>query len=77
VRKKKAHRKFILSGGDDYELVFTAHKRQREALAAISRELALPLARVGVIEKGNPILTVVDRNRKPVPIGRGFDHFAT
>ena len=77
VRKKKAHRKFILSGGDDYELVFTAKKEQREAIAAISKELALPLTRVGVLEKGNPILTVVDRNRKPVRIERGFDHFAT
>lgn len=76
VRKKKAHRRLILSGGDDYELVFTAGKKRREVLAAVSKELGLPLARVGVIEKGNPILTVVDRNRKPVPIERGFDHFA-
>ena len=76
IRDRKMHHRLILSGGDDYELVFTAKKKSREAIAALARDLDLGLARVGVIEKGNPILTVVDRNRKPVRIERGFDHFA-
>ena len=76
IREKKTHHRLILSGGDDYELVFTAKKRSREAIGALAQELALALTRVGTIEKGNPILTVVDRNRKPVRVERGFDHFA-
>jgi thiamine-monophosphate kinase len=77
IKEKKAHHhRLILSGGDDYEIVFTAKKKSREVIAALARELGLALARVGTIEKGNPILTVIDRNRKPVRVERGFDHFA-
>jgi len=76
IKDRKTRHRLILSGGDDYELVFTARKKQREAIAALSMELGLPLTRVGAIEKGNPILSVVDRNRKAVRVERGFDHFA-
>ena len=76
VKDKKTRRRLILSGGDDYELVFTAKRKQRETIAAISKEVGLALTRVGTIEKGNPSLVVVDRNRKSVRVERGFDHFA-
>lgn len=76
VRDKGRKIAMILSGGDDYELVFTAHRKRRAALAALSEELGLALTRVGAIEKGKPRLSVVDRDRKPVRVGRGFDHFA-
>jgi thiamine-monophosphate kinase len=75
-KEKKTRHRWVLSGGDDYELVFTAKRQRREAIAALAQELGLALTRVGTIEKGNPILTVVDRNRKPVRVERGFDHFA-
>jgi thiamine-monophosphate kinase len=75
LNDKKKHQ-MILSGGDDYELVFTAKKKQREAIGALAKELGLPVTRIGAVEKGNPILSVVDRHRKPVPVERGFDHFA-
>ena len=67
---------YTLSGGDDYELVFTAAPHQREAVAAASRESATPVTRIGTIE-AEPGLRVAD--------GRGqllqrrwvsFDHFA-
>jgi thiamine-monophosphate kinase len=73
-RKQKI--RMMLSGGDDYELVFTARASEREAIAALAKDLGLALTRVGAIEKGNPHLSIVDRNRKPVPLERGFDHFA-
>jgi thiamine-monophosphate kinase len=76
IHDKKRRTQLVLSGGDDYELVFTAAKAQRERIAALSKDLGLALTRVGTIEKGNPHLSVVDRNRKPVAIERGFDHFA-
>jgi thiamine-monophosphate kinase len=76
IKEKKAHHKLILSGGDDYELAFTASARQRGRIAALSKELALALTRVGATESGNPHLRVIDRNRKPVQVERGFDHFA-
>src|SRR5205085_11723438 len=44
----------VLSGGDDYELLFTAPRESRAALEALSGELALPLTRIGAIEAGAP-----------------------
>lgn len=75
ISERKRNR-MILAGGDDYELVFTAPKKQREPIAALAKPLGLALTRVGAIEKGNPGLSVIDRNRKPVRIEPGFDHFA-
>ena len=62
-------RRCILSGGDDYELLFTApaaRRRDVEALGAI---------RIGEIVAGRE-LAIVDAAGRPVPHQGGFDHFA-
>jgi thiamine-monophosphate kinase len=69
-------RRCVLSGGDDYELVFTARQGARGEIDALSRSLNLPLARVGSIQRGVPDLAVLDANERPLPLERGFDHFA-
>ena len=66
----------VLGGGDDYELVFTAREERRAEIESLSRELALPLTRVGSIEQGKATLRVLDRDRRPMPVARGFDHFS-
>jgi len=66
----------VLAGGDDYELVFTARQERRAEIEALGRELKLALARVGSIQKGPPALQVLDAGRRPMPLARGFDHFA-
>jgi thiamine-monophosphate kinase len=69
-------RQCVLAGGDDYELCFTAPAGARETIAAISRQLDLPLTRVGAItaEAG---LRLVDAGGSPVTFtGTSFDHFA-
>ena len=66
----------VLSGGDDYELLFTASADRRSLLEALSRELRLPLARIGIITPGDANLTVLDESGRPLPHRRGFDHFA-
>ncbi|WP_223851373.1 thiamine-phosphate kinase [Cupriavidus pauculus] len=66
-----------LTGGDDYELCFTAPADARETLAGIATRLGLPLTRVGAItpEAG---LRLVDRDGNPCRFdGAGFDHFAS
>jgi thiamine-monophosphate kinase len=72
----KLQRRCVLSGGDDYELAFTAPQAKRDAVAAIGAGLKLPLARVGSIGKGNPDLAVLGANGKRLKVERGFDHFA-
>jgi thiamine-monophosphate kinase len=66
----------VLGGGDDYELVFTARAERRADIESLSRELALPLTRVGSIEQGEAKLRVLDRDGRPMPVARGFDHFS-
>ncbi|WP_313953161.1 thiamine-phosphate kinase [Accumulibacter sp.] len=66
-----------LSGGDDYELVFSAPLSKRPVLAALAAELDLPLWRFGRITgAAAACLTVLDENGQSLPIdGKGFDHF--
>ena len=67
----------VLSGGDDYELVFTAPRERRRELEALSRELGVPLARIGTIQSGQPRLVVLDAANQPMRFRGGFDHFAS
>ena len=66
----------VLSGGDDYELAFTAPPAARQAVAAASMSSQTPVTRIGVIQS-EPGLRLVDGAGKPVD-GQfdSFDHFA-
>jgi len=66
----------VLSGGDDYELLFTAPRERRREIDALSRELGVALTRIGAIQSGQPRLAIVDAAGKPMPFRGGFDHFA-
>ena len=65
----------ILSGGDDYELCFTAPMAQRDTIEGISHRINLPLARIGTIVKGSGC-TVRSADGSIIKMGEsGFDHF--
>jgi thiamine-monophosphate kinase len=67
---------FALSGGDDYELCFTAPVNQRELVHAAAWETNTPVTRIGRItqEQG---LVVLDPQGQPIPKRfASFDHFA-
>ena len=65
----------VLSGGDDYELVFTAAPERRPEIENISRDLGLPVARVGIVRAGEARLVVVGSDGQPMSFKAGFDHF--
>ncbi len=65
----------VLSGGDDYELVFTAPAARRDAIDALGRELELRLTRIGAIERGAARLVIRDSKGEVVPHRGGYDHF--
>jgi thiamine-monophosphate kinase len=68
---------YYLTGGDDYELLFTAAAARTAEIAELGRTLALPLTCVGHIESGAPGLRVLDSaGRDMTPTRRGYDHFA-
>ncbi len=65
----------VLSGGDDYEIVFAAAPERRSDLAALSQRLSLPIARIGEV-RAEPGLSVVDAAGQPVTMTvRGWTHF--
>jgi thiamine-monophosphate kinase len=64
----------VLSGGDDYELAFTAPRAQRAEIESLAAELGLALTRIGTIEAGSG-LRIVDAKGKPIAHRGGFDHF--
>ena len=45
----------VVAGGDDYELLFTAPPSSDAALAALGRELDLPLTRIGQVTEGRGV----------------------
>jgi thiamine-monophosphate kinase len=76
LRDPALERDCMLSGGDDYELAFTAAPPQRPALEALARELGLPLTRIGTLRAGEPTVEVLDAGGQPLAYRRAFDHFA-
>jgi len=63
------------SGGDDYELLFTAPRSQRNAIEGLAQKLDLPLARIGQMETA-PGIRVRDATGAEVrPKRTGWQHF--
>jgi thiamine-monophosphate kinase len=68
-------REFALSGGDDYELCFTAPLSQRDAVLAGAQQAGTPITRIGVIE-ADLGLRFVDAQHQPLTFSfHSFDHF--
>lgn len=66
----------VLSGGDDYELCFTAPVTQRDEIDAVSARLDLPLTHIGQIVSGRGC-TVRNADGSVMKIKEaGYDHFA-
>lgn len=65
----------ILSGGDDYELLFTAGAEKAEALAALALALDLPITRIGAMTEGQGVAAIDGAGREmELPKG-GWTHF--
>jgi len=65
----------VLSGGDDYELCFTAPASRNADVSRIAAQLGLSLTRIGKIVAGQGCI-VRDADGVPLDIGPGgYDHF--
>ena len=65
-----------LAGGDDYELLFTAPRQHRAAVAEAATQSQTPVTRIGQVEAA-PGLRLVDAQGMPVENRfASFDHFA-
>jgi thiamine-monophosphate kinase len=77
---------FAASGGDDYELCFTAPKDRRNDIMRISQSLKLPLTHIGQIKTmqgANPQVHILNAagerlsNLDTAALLKSFDHFAS
>jgi thiamine-monophosphate kinase len=67
---------YVLGGGDDYELLFTAPAARRDAVQSAALAAATPVTRIGVIE-AEPGVRLVSAEGRPIDRRYGsFDHFA-
>lgn len=70
-------RQFMLTGGDDYELCFTAPEHKRTQVLRAAQQSGVEVSRVGVIE-AVPGLRLLDGGGEPVDLAlSSFDHFTS
>ncbi len=68
----------VLSGGDDYELCFTAPRVHAAKIKALREELDISLTRIGCIEEGSGV-QFLDANSEIYQLAaqaEGYDHFS-
>ncbi len=64
-----------LTGGDDYELLFTAAADKRQFIAALAKPLNMPLTLIGQITQDKNII-ILDKNNDILQLDKkGFAHF--
>jgi thiamine-monophosphate kinase len=76
LKDAKLEKDCVLSGGDDYELLFTAAPARLQELEALAGELGVALACIGTIRDGDGKLEVLDAQGRPMAVRPAFDHFA-
>lgn len=65
----------VVTGGDDYEILFTAPPEAGQALSALSDELGVALTRIGRIKPGQGV-ALLDGAGQAIGIGQGgYRHF--
>lgn len=63
---------FVLNGGDDYELLFTAKKGQNDKIAEISKHFKIPITKIGTITKSD--FLIVDGTKKTKVTSYSYEH---
>ena len=74
-------REAVLSGGDVYELCFTAPPSKTDDIQQLAKQLAIPITAIGTIlpntSNVQSKLIVLDENNSEITMQyKGFDHFA-
>ena len=67
---------FVLAGGDDYELAFTAAPTDRAAIAAAALTANTPVVRIGQVEAEHGLRLRDAQGAMTAHDARAFDHFA-
>ena len=65
----------VLTGGDDYEILFTAPPAAREKVAALARKLELPITRIGAMRSGDGVKVLREDGSARALDSAGWQHF--
>ncbi|MGV6818510.1 MAG: thiamine-phosphate kinase [Thiotrichales bacterium] len=75
IREDQSLWKLPLTGGDDYELIFTAAGNSRSAIEQIATESSCRITHVGKMRAGSGV-AIYDEDNQPVDVGvSGYSHF--
>jgi thiamine-monophosphate kinase len=74
--EEKHGRRYALTGGEDYELLFCARRSDRRRIEKLQGQTKVPIARIGTCVSADEGILVLGRSGEPVsfPAG-GHDHF--
>lgn len=68
-------KQLLLSGGDDYELCFTASPENEIDLFSLAKSCRVPLTNIGEINLTNNV-SIIDHDGKPIELPHlGYEHF--
>lgn len=69
------HEEKVWSGGDDYQILFTASGKDRKAIAALAEATNIPVTRIGSVHKGQDV-QLLDKSGQIVQVTYGgYRHF--
>ena len=73
IKNKKINVNYLLSAGDDYELIFTTNPKHSQKIKSLFKNINVKISKVGrIVEKKGVYL---DNNRVDF-INKSFDHFS-
>ncbi|GHM57945.1 MAG: thiamine-monophosphate kinase [Candidatus Mesenet longicola] len=75
VEKKPDYIDLVLTGGDDYELLFTASSEHSNKIEEISQKCRVNITKIGHVTDGKEVI-VRDKDNLPITLkNKGFVHF--
>ncbi len=68
----------LISGGDDYELIFTANKKDQNKIAELAKKIGVKISCIGNLQKtkGQPEIHLLDHKNQEIKILKyGWQHY--
>ena len=75
LETKNVYGHVVWGGGDDYELLFTAHKNDADNIRNLSDRLGLKLTKIGKVTQGDRVILLDDEANEVETDLKGFRHF--
>lgn len=75
IKEKQNYIDLVLTGGDDYELLFTAGSEYSDKVEKTSQECGINITKIGCVTDSKEVI-VRDKNNLPITLkNKGFIHF--